>query len=669
MKIFTYTGFSDEISENTEKQFEHLRSLGIEYFEARGVDGKNIADLTDDEVKELKRKMAKWGIKASSIGSPIGKIKITDDFDEHMKKLDRVIDIASALGTKYIRVFSFYIDKNDSLDTWRDEVISRMKAMTSLAEKRGVVLLHENEKDIYGEKPERCLEILRAVNSPALRAVFDPANFIQAGVKPYTEAYPLLKDYIEYMHIKDALPDGTIVPAGKGEGDIKEILSDLYKSGYKGFVSLEPHLGSFTGLDALEGENKTEMKEGATPEKFTLAYESLKAIVRGITARVRFGIVGVGNMGSAHADKFVNGKIEEAVLTALCDIDEEKRRIAKEKFPDIPVFADAEELFQSGLVDVAVIAVPHYDHPRLVMRAFECGLNVITEKPAGVYTKQVLEMNEAAKKIDKLFGIMYNQRTNPIYQKLKDMIDSGELGRIKRVQWTVTNWYRAQAYHDSATWRSTWGTEGGGTLINQNPHQLDLWQWLFGIPKTLSSHTYFGKYRDIEVEDEVTAFMEYENGMTGVYITSIAEWPGTNRLEIAADMGKVTVENNVIRFDRLEKSEPEFDRENTVPFGTPAYTTEYIEVPADGGPQHVGIFNDFTSALLYGTPLLAPGEEGIKGLTISNAMHYSTWTGNSTVDLDNFPHEDHYRILCEKIKASTVVKKASSTVTDLSGTY
>lgn len=668
MKIFTYTGFSDEIAENAEKQFEHLRSLGIEYFEARGVDGKNISDLNDDEINDLKKKMNKYGIKASSIGSPIGKIKISDNFEEHLEKLKRVIYIAKALGTKYIRVFSFYIDKNESLDKWKGEVILRMKKMTELAEKEGVILLHENEKDIYGEKPERCLEILKEVNSPSLKAVFDPANFIQAGVKPYTEAYPLLKDYIEYMHIKDALEDGSIVPAGKGIGDVDKILSDLYKNGYMGFVSLEPHLGSFKGLETLEGENKTVMQEGATPEKFTLAYNSLKKIIRGITARVRYGIIGVGNMGSMHAQNFVQGKVDEAVLTALCDIDEEKRRIAKEKFPDIPVFADAEELMNSGLVDVVVIAVPHYDHPRLVMKAFECGLNVITEKPAGVYTKQVLEMNEAAKKSDKLFGIMYNQRTNPIYQKLREMIVSGELGKIKRAQWTVTNWYRAQSYHDSATWRSTWATEGGGTLINQNPHQLDLWQWLFGVPKKLISKTYFGKYRDIEVEDEVTAFMEYENGMTGVYITSIAEWPGTNRLEIASDMGKITVENNQIRFDRLKVSEPEFDKINTIPFGTPEYTTEILDVPCDGGAQHVGIFNDFTSALLYGTPLLAPGEEGINGLTISNAMHYSTWT-NSEIDIDNFPHEDHYIILKEKIKSSTVVKKVANTVTKLDGTY
>ncbi len=384
--------------------------------------------------------------------------------------------------------------------------------------------------------------------------------------------------------------------------------------------------------------------------------------------KLRYGIVGVGNMGSAHAKNFMEGKIEEGVLTALCDIDAEKRASCKEKYPEIPVFENAEDLFKSGLVDAVVIAVPHYEHPSLVIKAFENGLHVITEKPAGVYTKQVIEMNEAAKKSDKLFGIMYNQRTNPLFQKLREMVQSGELGKIKRVQWTI-DWYRTQAYHDSATWRSTWATEGGGTLINQNPHQIDIWQWIFGMPKKMLSHAYFGKYRDIEVEDEVTAFMEYEDGMTGVYITSIAEVPCTNRIEIACDMGRVIVENSKIVFDKLKVPESEFNRTNTEAFIIPEHETIEYAVE-DTGPQHVGIFNNFTSAVLHGTPLLAPGIEGINGLTISNAMHYSTWKGNVWVDLDNFPHDDFYAELQNKIATSKVKKSAvKAKAVDLAGTY
>jgi len=384
--------------------------------------------------------------------------------------------------------------------------------------------------------------------------------------------------------------------------------------------------------------------------------------------KVRLGIIGLGNMGSTHAKNINAGKVPGMVLGAICDIAEARRDFAKKLYPDVPVFETAQELYESGSVDAVVIAVPHYDHPQLAIDAFKAGLHVITEKPAGVYTKQVIEMNEAAAESDKIFGIMYNQRTNPVYKKLKQMIDEGMLGEIKRVNWIITNWYRPQSYHDSCTWRSTWKTEGGGALINQNPHQLDLWQWLFGMPEKIMSHCSFGKYYDIEVEDDVTAFMQYENGMTGVYITSTGEAPGTNRLEIACDMGRVVVEDNKITFNRNIVSEREFNKTFTGIFGAPECWK--CEVPADtsGGEQHVGIFKDFTSAILRGTKLLAPGEEGVNGLTISNAIHYSAWTGD-WADVKNFPHEEFYELLQDKIKNSTVVKAEVQRTTATEGTY
>lgn len=263
---------------------------------------------------------------------------------------------------------------------------------------------------------------------------------------------------------------------------------------------------------------------------------------------------------------------------------------------------------------------------------------------------------------------MYNQRTNPVYKKIKELVENGSLGSIKRVSWIITDWYRSQAYHDSCTWRSTWATEGGGTLINQNPHQLDLWQWMFGMPSKIMSHVSFGKYYDIEVEDDVTAFMQYENGMTGVYITSTGEAPGTNRLEIACDMGKIVVENNEIKFNRNVISEREFNKNNTAPFGIPECWNCEIPVSKDGGEQHVGILKDFANAVLNGTELLAPGYEGIKGLTISNAIHYSAWTGK-WADVDNFPDKEFRELLEEKIKNSTAVKKEANVTVDLDGTY
>lgn len=384
--------------------------------------------------------------------------------------------------------------------------------------------------------------------------------------------------------------------------------------------------------------------------------------------KVRIGVIGVGNMGSGHANILTNGLIPNAELTALCDIAEARRTELKKQYPEIPVFADAEEMMKSGLVDAVTIAVPHYDHPPLAILAFSYGLHVLTEKPAGVYTKQVLEMNQAAEKSGKVFGIMYNQRTNPVYQKIRQLIQEGALGQIKRVSWIVTDWYRSQAYHDSCTWRSTWKTEGGGTLINQNPHQLDLWQWMFGMPDRIMSHVSFGKYYDIEVEDDVTAFMEYKNGMTGVYITSTGEAPGINRLEISCDMGLLIVEKGKITFRRNTVSEREFNKNNTAPFGVPECWDCIIPVASDGGEQHVGILKNFCSAILDGTPLLAPGYEGVRGLTISNAIHYSAWTGG-WADVQNFPAEGFYQLLQDKIKHSTVVKKEQQITVGTEGTY
>lgn len=384
--------------------------------------------------------------------------------------------------------------------------------------------------------------------------------------------------------------------------------------------------------------------------------------------KVRIGVIGVGNMGSGHANILTNGLIPNAELTALCDIAEARRTELKKQYPEIPVFADAEEMMKSGLVDAVTIAVPHYDHPPLAILAFSYGLHVLTEKPAGVYTKQVLEMNQAAEKSGKVFGIMYNQRTNPVYQKIRQLIQEGALGQIKRVSWIVTDWYRSQAYHDSCTWRSTWKTEGGGTLINQNPHQLDLWQWMFGMPDRIMSHVSFGKYYDIEVEDDVTAFMEYKNGMTGVYITSTGEAPGMNRLEISCDMGLLIVEKGKITFRRNTVSEREFNKNNTAPFGVPECWDCTIPVASDGGEQHTGILKNFCNAILDGTPLLAPGYEGVRGLTISNAIHYSAWTGG-WADVKNFPAEEFYQLLQDKIKHSTVVKKERQITVGTEGTY
>ncbi|WP_282936172.1 Gfo/Idh/MocA family oxidoreductase [Paenibacillus sp. RC67] len=374
---------------------------------------------------------------------------------------------------------------------------------------------------------------------------------------------------------------------------------------------------------------------------------------------VRYGIIGVGNMGRAHAISLL-GEIKNAELAAVCDTSKERLEWAEENLPaDVRRYSSPEELIKAKTVDAVLIATPHYDHPTLAIDALNAGYHVLIEKPAGVYTKAVQEMNDTAAAHPELkFGIMYNQRTNPLYQKLRELIQSGELGEIRRTNWIITNWYRTQHYYNSGGWRATWGGEGGGVLLNQDPHQLDLWQWITGMmPKRVRAFCHFGKYRDIEVEDDVTAFVEYENSATGLFITTTGEAPGTNRFEINGDNGKIVVENGTLTFWRLRTPEPKFNAEFAGGFGTPECWKCEIPVKPGGGDQHKGILQNFTNAILHNEPLLAPGEEGILGLTLSNAMYLSSWTDNWVelpIDADLF-HEK----LMEKIKNSTFQKIAA----------
>lgn len=383
--------------------------------------------------------------------------------------------------------------------------------------------------------------------------------------------------------------------------------------------------------------------------------------------KVRIGIIGVGTMGSAHATYLNAREVKGAELTAVLEVQKEKINWAKENLQKVAIFTDEDSFFTSDQIDAVLIATPHYDHPRLAIKAFQHGKHVLCEKPAGVYTKQVREMNEAAESKNLVFSMMYNQRTNPLYQKLRDLIQTGELGEIKRINWIITNWYRSQSYYDSGEWRATWAGEGGGVLINQCPHQLDLWQWLTGMmPSRIRAFCYFGKHRNIEVEDDVTAFAEYANGATGVFITTTGEAPGTNRLEIVGDRGKIVVEDGKLTFWRLRIPEPEFNKEYKGGFGSPECWK--CDIPIEGVETgHKGITQNFVDSILTGTALVAPGVEGINGLLLSNAMQLSTWKD----DWVTFPlaEDEYYEQLQEKINTSTGKKETNSIILNVHGSH
>ena len=340
---------------------------------------------------------------------------------------------------------------------------------------------------------------------------------------------------------------------------------------------------------------------------------------------VRMGVIGVGNMGSGHCRQIAEGKIPMMELTAIADIRQSRRDWAKENLPEtVKIYESAECLLESGDVDAVLIATPHYVHPEIAIKAMNREIHVLCEKPAGVYTKQVREMNEEANKHNLVFGLMFNQRTSPVYRKLREIVQSGEYGAIKRVNWLITDWYRTQAYYDSGDWRATWDGEGGGVLLNQCPHNLDLLQWICGMPARVQAFCHEGKWHHIEVEDDVTAYLEYENGATGVFITSTGDAPGTNRLEIDLERAKLVSEHGKLMMYEMKTNEREFCFTSTQGFSQPEGEWITVETPGEN-TQHNGVLAAFASAIIHNTPLIAKGQEGINGLTLSNAMHLSGW--------------------------------------------
>lgn len=342
--------------------------------------------------------------------------------------------------------------------------------------------------------------------------------------------------------------------------------------------------------------------------------------------RVRVGIIGLGSIGRMYCGYLLENRITEMELTAVAARGA-GMLWAEENIQDKAViFEDAKELMRSGICEAVIIATPHYLHPELAIAAFEHGLHVLCEKPAGVYTKQVQRMNEAAKESGLVFGIMFNQRTNSIYRKLKELVASGSLGAIKRVNWIATNWYRTQAYYDSSQWRATWAGEGGGVLINQCPHNLDLLQWICGMPNKVMAFCHCGKWHDIEVEDDVTAYLEFPGGATGVFVTSTGDAPGTSRLELTMEKGRIVCEDDKLSLFLLDLNEREYCYTTADPMQKPE--GHYVQVETDGrNEQQLGVLKAFAGKIRRGTPLIAEGMEGIRELMLSNAMYLSSWLG------------------------------------------
>ena len=390
--------------------------------------------------------------------------------------------------------------------------------------------------------------------------------------------------------------------------------------------------------------------------------------------KVRYGVIGCGNQGSGYIVILNKGTVPNAELTALCDINPVKYEGIKcflteeQKNGGAKYFKDYKEMLDSGLVDAVLVEVPHYSHPEIVIECLKRNINVICDKPAGVYTKQVREMNEAAEKSNALFAMMFNQRTNCVYRKMREIIAEGGIGELQRVTWIITDWFRPQCYYDMGSWRATWAGEGGGVLINQSPHQLDLVSWVVGeLPVKVNGFGKFGGWHDIEVEDDITAYLEYKNGATGVFITSTGETPGTNRFEVSGTKGKLLCENEKLFWYKNEEDSKEFSKTTKKTFGRPK--VEVIEVETDGqNPQHTGIIRNFTNAVLGIEPLMVNGKEGINGVELMNAIELSAWNNGETVTIP-VNEKKYLKELKKRCKTSRLKVVDDSKISSTEGTY
>ncbi len=373
--------------------------------------------------------------------------------------------------------------------------------------------------------------------------------------------------------------------------------------------------------------------------------------------KVRLGVIGIGNIGKHHASYLKAGKVSRCELVALAGRSPE---LAK-TYPGLKIYESGEKLIKSGEVDGVVIATPHYQHTTLGIAAFEHGLHAMVEKPISAHKADAERLIAAhGKRKELVFAGMFQLRAEPRYEEIRKLIQHGELGEIVRVLWIITDWYRTEAYYASGGWRATWKGEGGGVLLNQCLHNLDVLQWLVGMPARVRGFCRLGRFHDIEVEDDVTAYLEFPGGATGMFVTSTGEAPGTNRLEISGTRGKLVLEKDRLHFTQNEVPMTEFSRAAKTGFMKPA--AKEREVPFENATApHAVLMQNFVDAILDGTPLLAPGEQGLQSVELANAILYSSLLGKTVeLPMDGAAYERKLKQLIAKSKKEKKVTAVSS---------
>lgn len=613
MALVKVSGFGDEIHADFEVQLKEMRAMDLNYIALRNLWGTNILDLSPSQKKRARLLLREQGMGVSEIGSPLGKVLINSSWKKEWQRYLKAVEMAKYFNCPRIRIFSFYFPKGHPPEQHRATVMKRLKEMATHAEQEGIVLLHENESNIYGDDGLRCKDLADTVNSPAFQLIFDPANYVTDGQKPFTQWYDMQKDLITHLHIKDRRFDGTFTPAGEGDGEFSELLAALRDCGYVGYATMEPHLargGQFSGFSG--------------PENFAQAVESFrkecdKAGVQ--HHQVRVGVVGMGFIGKFHCDA-----IQEVPNAHLVAVTDEKKvpnlKKAEDEF-NVMSYDKVDALLRRKDIDAITLGVPSGMHGAIAVRAARKGKHVLTEKPIEITLEKADAMIQECKKNGVKLGVISQRRWDRGMKELKEAVDSGVLGDLVLGD-AYVKWFRSQDYYDSGNWRGTWKLDGGGCLMNQGVHTVDCLQWVMGEVESVTAQTALLAHDGIEVEDVAHALLRFKNGALGTLVASTAVYPGMDeRIEVSGTKGTMVMNKSSITYREI-MGEKNVEKDEVVERGSGASDPQAIT-----NEGHVSQISDFCEAIVTNRDPMISGDEGRRPLEIILAVYESARTGKT----------------------------------------
>ncbi len=608
------SGFGDEITEDFEGQLREMRKMNLNYIALRNLWGTNILDLNPKQKKKARDLLRDYGMGVSEIGSPLGKVSITSSWKKEWARYEKAIEMAHYFNCPRIRIFSFYFPKNRPPEKYREQVIKRLKEMAKRAEKEGLILLHENEANIYGETGLRCKDLYESVDSPNFRLIFDPANYVTCETHPFDQWFEMQADYIDHLHIKDCTFDGEFTPAGQGDGQFPELIETLAKRGFSGFATMEPHLmagGQFAGFTG--------------PEKFVEAVDTFRELCdkAGMPHKqVRLAVIGMGFIGFFHCNAMK--EVPQAHLVAAADNKKVPNMKKAEDELNVKTYTNPSMMLKRDDIDAVSLGTPSGLHMEWTVKAANAGKHVLTEKPIEVTLDKADKMIQACKDNKVKLGVISQRRWDPGVRELKEAIQEQKLGNLILGDCYV-KWYRAQEYYDSGGWRGTWKLDGGGCLMNQSVHTVDCLQWIMDQDVvSVSAQTALAAHKNIEVEDIAHALLKYKNGALGTIVTSTAVYPGLEeRIEVSGTKGTIHIEKNKVVLREI-MGEKKQEIEDTGERGSGAADAQAIT-----NEGHVAQITDFCEAIVEDRDPFITGEDGRKPLEIILAVYESAKTGKT----------------------------------------